>query len=355
MHSESVHEHTNHTKIKTAINTSDYDQIDSSIIFDDPYVENNGGEDEHDSNAHGQSVAFESLLYNVQKEAKNNIMSPRVMTRSAGRPAAESLGGGTGVRVGRGGRGRRLRGGNDERVDDLNGQINDQGMGANGGVEGVNRNVERANRGAPDFSTIIAQQLQNLLPAMLAQREYGQLAPSVPPATPDHVLDGPCSICFNCNRPRHLARDCRGVPRNVNPDNARNSIVRACYECESTDHIRSACPRLNRARGPEENRPSQVTANNGGQCRGNQGNRIRGRAICWSRAQHIASRYPTTIDNTQLKTSSNPKKKQGSNDTSIIGVNKNEEENNASSSRKGFCPVVTITPRTEYSQVLDEE
>ncbi|GJV40970.1 reverse transcriptase domain-containing protein [Tanacetum coccineum] len=96
-------------------------------------------------------------------------MPPRMRTRSAGRPAAESLGGGTGVRVGRGGRGRRPREGNDERVDDLNGQGNDQGMGANGGVEGVNGNVEGANGGAPDFSTIIAQQLQNLLPAMLAQ------------------------------------------------------------------------------------------------------------------------------------------------------------------------------------------
>ncbi|GJR13552.1 putative reverse transcriptase domain-containing protein [Tanacetum coccineum] len=63
-------------------------------------------------------------------------------TRSAGRPTAESLGGGTGVRVGRGGRGRRPREGNDEHVDDLNGQGNDQDMGANGG---------------------------NLLPAMLAQ------------------------------------------------------------------------------------------------------------------------------------------------------------------------------------------
>ncbi|GJW38655.1 hypothetical protein Tco_0064500 [Tanacetum coccineum] len=31
------------------------------------------------------------------------------------------------------------------------------------------RNVEGANRGAPDFSTVIAQQLQNLLPTMLAQ------------------------------------------------------------------------------------------------------------------------------------------------------------------------------------------
>ncbi|GJX88886.1 reverse transcriptase domain-containing protein [Tanacetum coccineum] len=79
-------------------------------------------------------------------------MPPRVMTRSAGRPAVESLGGGTGVRVGRGGRGRRPREGNDERVDEFNGQGNDQGLGANRGVEGVNRNVEG-----------------NLLPAMLAQ------------------------------------------------------------------------------------------------------------------------------------------------------------------------------------------
>ncbi|GJT34395.1 putative reverse transcriptase domain-containing protein [Tanacetum coccineum] len=44
-------------------------------------------------------------------------------------------------------------------------------MGVNGGVERVNENVEGVNggvRGAPDFSTIIAQQLQNLLPANLA-------------------------------------------------------------------------------------------------------------------------------------------------------------------------------------------
>ncbi|GKF22925.1 hypothetical protein Tco_0075247, partial [Tanacetum coccineum] len=96
-------------------------------------------------------------------------MPPRMRTRSAGRPAAESLGGGTGVWVGRGGRGRRPREGNDEHVEDLKGQGNEQGLGANKGIEGVNRNVEGANGGEPDFSTIIAQQLQNLLPVMLAQ------------------------------------------------------------------------------------------------------------------------------------------------------------------------------------------
>ncbi|GKC73414.1 hypothetical protein Tco_1119297, partial [Tanacetum coccineum] len=77
-----------------------------------------------------------------------------------------------GERVGRGVRGRGPRGGNDERVDKLNGQGNNHGLGANGGVEGVNKNVKGVNRGvggAPDFSMIIAQQLQNLLPAMLAQ------------------------------------------------------------------------------------------------------------------------------------------------------------------------------------------
>nr|GEU60461.1 hypothetical protein [Tanacetum cinerariifolium] len=74
-----------------------------------------------------------------------------------------------GVQFGRGGRGRRPRKGNDERVDDVNGQGNDQGIGANGGTKGVNENVEGANGGALDFSIIIAQQLQNLLPAMLAQ------------------------------------------------------------------------------------------------------------------------------------------------------------------------------------------
>ncbi|GJW27021.1 putative reverse transcriptase domain-containing protein [Tanacetum coccineum] len=441
------------------------------------------------------------------------------------------FGGGTGERVGRGGRGRRPREGNDERVDDLNGQGNDQGMGANGGVEGVNGNVEGANGGAPDFSTIIAQQLQNLLPAMLAQvsnrgnvgnqngnvvnenvqenvgnvivngnrvgcsykeflacnpKEYDgkggavvltrwiekmesvhdmsgcsidqkvkytaglfvgkaltwwnsqirtlsrevvvsmswndfkfmmiqefcpshemqkleselwnhamvgaghaaytdrfhELARLVPHlVTPEsrmieryvyglapqirrmvaatepktiqkavqisgaltdeavrngsikkvekrgnmgehcknkngrddnkktrtgnafastanpvgrentgtwpkcttcnsyHAPGGPCRTCFNCNRPGYLAKDYRGVLRNVNPVNVKNPTVKACYECGSTDHGRSACPRLHRAQGLGGNHPNQVATNNEGQSHGNQGNQARGRAF----------------------------------------------------------------------------
>ncbi|GJX55127.1 putative reverse transcriptase domain-containing protein [Tanacetum coccineum] len=241
----------------------------------------------------------------------------------------------------------------------LNGQGNNQGIGANGDVEGVNGNVEGVNKGAPDFSTSIAQQLQNLLPAMLAQvgnqenignqngnvvnenvlenignvivngnqtgheiqkletelwshaivgashaaytdrfHELARLVPHL--VTPEskmiesvltdeavrngsikkvekrgnvrepnkdkngkddnkrprtgntfastanpvgrentgtwpkcttcnsyHAPGGPCRTCFNCNRPGHLAKDYRGVPRNVNPVNAKkNQLLR---------------------------------------------------------------------------------------------------------------------------------
>ncbi|GJV87934.1 hypothetical protein Tco_1531872 [Tanacetum coccineum] len=69
-----------------------------------------------------------------------------------------------------------------------------------------------------------------------------------------HAPGGPCRTCFNCNCLGHLAKDYRGMPRNVNLFNARNPTVRACYECGSTDHVR-------------------------GQGRGNQGNQARGRAF----------------------------------------------------------------------------
>ncbi|GJT84815.1 putative reverse transcriptase domain-containing protein [Tanacetum coccineum] len=94
-----------------------------------------------------------------------------------------------------------------------------------------------------------------------------------------HTPGGLCCTCFNCNHLGHLAKDCRGVPRNVNPVNSRNLNVRACYECGSTDHVRSTCPRLNRAQGLGGNHPNQVIANNEGHGRRNHGNQARGRAF----------------------------------------------------------------------------
>ncbi|GJV35475.1 putative reverse transcriptase domain-containing protein [Tanacetum coccineum] len=324
------------------------------------------------------------------------IMPPRMRTRSAGWHAAKLLGRGMGVHVGRGGRGRRPREGNDERVDDLNGQGNSQGLGANRGVEGVNRNVEGANGGAPDFSTIITQQLRILLrhaSSVNGNREgcsYKEFL-SCNPKEYDgkggvvvltrwiekikfvHDMSGCINdqkvkyttgsfvgkalICFvlfemqkletelwnhamvgaghaaytdrfhelarlvphlvtpksrmiergnveetskdkngrddnkrtrtgnifattvNPVGKENMAKDCRGVPRNMNPINFKNPTVRACYECGSANHVRSACPRLNRAQEPEGNHPNQVAANNGGQGRGNQGNQARGMAF----------------------------------------------------------------------------
>ncbi|GKE83453.1 hypothetical protein Tco_1557195 [Tanacetum coccineum] len=61
-----------HEKLKTVIHTSANDQINSDIIFDDPYVEYNGGQDEHDSNALDRPYTdIEFLINNVQIEAEN--------------------------------------------------------------------------------------------------------------------------------------------------------------------------------------------------------------------------------------------------------------------------------------------
>ncbi|GJZ43604.1 reverse transcriptase domain-containing protein, partial [Tanacetum coccineum] len=129
------------------------------------------------------------------------IMPPRIRTRSAGRPAAETLGGGTGERVGKDGRGRRPREGNDERVDKLNGQGNDQGIGANKGVKGVNGNVKGVNGGAPDFSTIIAQQLLNLLLAKLAQvSNRGNVGNQNGNVVNENVVENIGNVIVNGNR-----------------------------------------------------------------------------------------------------------------------------------------------------------
>nr|GEV03444.1 putative reverse transcriptase domain-containing protein [Tanacetum cinerariifolium] len=87
-----------------------------------------------------------------------------------------------------------------------------------------------------------------------------------------HASRGLCRTCFDYNLPCHFSKDCRVAPRNVNPTNARNLVARAYYECGSTDHIKSAYPRLNQAQSPGVNPQNQVMAFNRGQGRGNQEN-----------------------------------------------------------------------------------
>ncbi|GJQ91246.1 putative reverse transcriptase domain-containing protein [Tanacetum coccineum] len=87
-------------------------------------------------------------------------MPLRMTTRSAGRPAAASRGGGTDGRAGRGSG--RTRG---RSSDQGNGRIDGQGGQVGGQGSEVNDYVDRV----PDFSTIIAHQLRNLLPTIIAQ------------------------------------------------------------------------------------------------------------------------------------------------------------------------------------------
>ncbi|GJT81700.1 hypothetical protein Tco_1056042 [Tanacetum coccineum] len=56
----------------------------------------------------------------------------------------------------------------------------------------------------------------------------------------------------------------------------------------------ASCPRLNRAQGQEENRPNQVTANNGGQGSENQGNQARGRAFMLGAKEALPDRTIVT-------------------------------------------------------------
>ncbi|GJR43602.1 putative reverse transcriptase domain-containing protein [Tanacetum coccineum] len=94
-----------------------------------------------------------------------------------------------------------------------------------------------------------------------------------------HPPEALCRTCFNCNRPGHLAKDCRVVPRNVSPINVRNPAAArgACFECGGTNHYKSTFPRLNRAQGPGVNRPNQALAIDGGQGHKNNGNQAHGR------------------------------------------------------------------------------
>nr|GFA10310.1 hypothetical protein [Tanacetum cinerariifolium] len=69
--SKSDHEQRHHEKLETIIYISADDQINSDNIYDDPYMDNNSGQAEHDTNAHDQSLHdFESLINNIQVEAE---------------------------------------------------------------------------------------------------------------------------------------------------------------------------------------------------------------------------------------------------------------------------------------------
>ncbi|GJX06699.1 putative reverse transcriptase domain-containing protein [Tanacetum coccineum] len=66
-----------------------------------------------------------------------------------------------------------------------------------------------------------------------ARREYTGVVPKCANYNYHYPPESPCRTCTNCNRFGHFARDCKVVPRMVNPVNARNMTVArgACFEC----------------------------------------------------------------------------------------------------------------------------
>ncbi|GJS49939.1 retrovirus-related pol polyprotein from transposon TNT 1-94 [Tanacetum coccineum] len=68
--SSTAHEQVSYVKRKTIIQTTDDDQIDSNIIFDDPYVANNGRTFTHDLITRDEIHEIQLLAYTIQREAE---------------------------------------------------------------------------------------------------------------------------------------------------------------------------------------------------------------------------------------------------------------------------------------------
>ncbi|GJW10895.1 putative reverse transcriptase domain-containing protein [Tanacetum coccineum] len=89
-----------------------------------------------------------------------------------------------------------------------------------------------------------------------------------------HPEGGLCRLCYNCQKSGHFARDWQAPVRQVAPVSAirMENNQRVCYECRSFEHLRSTCPKLNRAPGQAVNRlaleGNQNTKNNGNQAKG---------------------------------------------------------------------------------------
>nr|GEV92721.1 putative reverse transcriptase domain-containing protein [Tanacetum cinerariifolium] len=86
--------------------------------------------------------------------------------------------------------------------------------------------------------------------------------------------DRPCLVCFNCQKPGHIARNCCSPIKQVASINAVRGGYEpgSCYECGSRKHYRNTCPKLNLAPGQVGNRltieGNRNSRNNGNQVKG---------------------------------------------------------------------------------------
>ncbi|GKD03781.1 putative reverse transcriptase domain-containing protein [Tanacetum coccineum] len=93
----------------------------------------------------------------------------------------------------------------------------------------------------------------------------------------EETKNGPCILCYNCQKLGHFAKDCRASFKQVAPVNAvgMGYNQRVCYECGSPAHLGNTCPKMHRAPGQAGN-PLALEGNRNAR---NNGNPARGRAF----------------------------------------------------------------------------
>ncbi|GKC66771.1 putative reverse transcriptase domain-containing protein [Tanacetum coccineum] len=109
------------------------------------------------------------------------------------------------------------------------------------------------------------------------RNEYAGSLPKCAKCLAHHPKDRPCLVCFNCQKPGHIARNCHSPIKQVAPINAVRGGYEpgTCYECGSREHYRNTCPKLNLAPGQVGNRLT-IEGNRNSR---NNGNQVKGRAF----------------------------------------------------------------------------
>ncbi|GJW36254.1 putative reverse transcriptase domain-containing protein [Tanacetum coccineum] len=109
------------------------------------------------------------------------------------------------------------------------------------------------------------------------RNEYASSNPKCSRCNAHLPANGPYNVCFNCQKPGHIARYCRSPIRQVTPMNAvkMGNKSRVCYECRSPGHFRNNCLKLNRA--PRQAGNQLALEANRNNC--SNGNQVRGRAF----------------------------------------------------------------------------